>query len=230
MRSSCASHAGHKPKNCLWPAELRPHQYESAAKPETDWLPGEGSACLCEPLKREQRSLVFVNSRCVPGPQARAFYALLESVEEVPPVVRIPVLQGRKMRLGRLWDLHKLIVVVEFMCPFFWARDDQRIVGCFWVCLWGLLLEEVSVWVSRASKAEGPPQCRWGSSHSLETERQRRGRVSLQLRRDIRLLPSYLVTLVLPVLGLLNSDSDFYPWLPGSQTSGFGWELYHQLL
>lgn len=66
----------------------------------------------------------------VPSPsvgQAGVFSTLPESAEEVPPVIRLPVSQGRKMRLERLWDLHKVTVVVEYMCPFSWAEDDQRI-------------------------------------------------------------------------------------------------------
>lgn len=88
--------------------------------PETDGFPEKAAACPCEPVKRAG----------VPSPsasQAGALSTLPESAEEFPPVIRMPVSQGRKMRLERLWDLHKVTLVVECMCPFSWAEDDQRI-------------------------------------------------------------------------------------------------------
>lgn len=68
MWSSCTSLPGCKPKNFLRPAGLRVQQSQ-----ETDWLPGEGSACPCEPVKREQPSLVLVNTHCMLGSRHEHF-------------------------------------------------------------------------------------------------------------------------------------------------------------
>lgn len=66
------------------------------AQPSPETLPP--AACPCEPVKRAG----------VPSPsasQAAALSTLPESAEEVPPVIRMPVSQGRKNEVREIVGL-----------------------------------------------------------------------------------------------------------------------------
>lgn len=143
-----------------------------------------------------------------------------------------PCFPGEGMRLGRWWDLHKVIVMVEFCVPLARLRADQGAEKAFPGVSVKVFPEEIMV-VSRLSNADGPLQCVCGgaSPSPLRTKRWRKG-VKFTLFAYWNFIFSCPRTLGRRCSWCLRLQTQTEPYTAssrGSQAFGFGLDLYHQL-